>query len=321
MAVKENWNDGESLTATQINAHGTQINENDDTLDVVQVNLNEALVDIIQLQADAAITPATHSASVADIFSDATGYVNTIDTGNTTGIYLTTAYGGGLTTYLSHYVAGVGSTQAVITNGDFATGTTSGWTETKTGSATIAVNSNACDLDCGVGEQAKISQTINITAVSWIRFTLTNFAGPNNAQFKVGSNTSLDISANGTYTYYCGHLTGSQEFHFLVENIASGTVDNFLAYAPATDDLIQTESLVSSNATDITDTWLVVKDHDGSFLTGTYSASSDGGSTYTDSLAFNEKANITSTQGDELKIKINIGSTDVMESYSVAWWD
>ena len=47
MAVKENWNDGESLTATQINAHGTQINDNATNISGTTVVANRAVANEI----------------------------------------------------------------------------------------------------------------------------------------------------------------------------------------------------------------------------------------------------------------------------------
>ena len=320
MAVKENWADGNVLYSADLNPLGAQINENDENLDVVQVNLNEALIDIVQLQADAAITVPTHSASVADIFSDATGYANTV--ASATAIFLTTTYVKAGNAVLNHYAAGIGDPVAVITNGDFATGDLTGWNDASISPGSVTVTSNKCNLNPGApGHPAQgiITQTIDVTNVSWVRATFTGHTG-GVCSFGIGSNI-IDVSGNATYTIFCGHLTGNQTLTATAGHGASIIVDDFIALGPLAGSLIQTVSLVSSNATDINSTWLTVKDYLGNFITGTYSVSSDGGSNYTDGVAFNEKANITSTLGDELKIKINVGSSDIDNAYSIAWWD
>ena len=64
-----------------------------------------------------------------------------------------------------------------------------------------------------------------------------------------------------------------------------------------------------------------MKDKDRDFITGTYDVSSDAGATWTTGVAYNQKENITSTQGDELKIRIIVGTSDLDKAYSIAWWD
>jgi len=330
LAVKENYVSGDGVTAAQLNTVGDETNTNTENLDVVQPNLNEALVDIIQLQADATITPSTHSASIADIFTDSDGYANTI--ASATASFLTSAFGTGATD-VNSYTAGIGADSGEVANGDFATGDLTSWSDTSTETGTAAVNSNACDLFSGgdpwtAGSKGEITQSVDVTGVSWIQIAITNFsdAGTGNNTIKIGTNTLL-LTGDGTKTIYCGNLTGSQNLICVSQNPSGGsgqtaamTVDDIIAYDPATDDYTQTASLVSSNPTDITDVWLTVKNNDNTFDTGTYDVSSDGGANYTTGVAFNTKVNIPTNQGDELKIKI-IATTSLHKAYSVAWWD
>ncbi len=94
-----------------------------------------------------------------------------------------------------------------------------------------------------------------------------------------------------------------------------------------TNSLIVSNALVSSNATNITHTHLVI---DGSIPTGTsvkYDVSSDNGSTWTENLDLNTKNEITSTQGKNLKLKIKLNTnagqdeTPTINGYSLAYWD
>ena len=402
MAVKENWADGNVLYSADLNPLGVQINENEENLDVVQVNLNEALVDIIQLQADATITPATHSASVADIFSDSTGYNDTIasDTNCT--------YNADLDVYSadsSEFVAGDNLDSDSFTGSDNDAWDTAVWDTAKLGTdtGTAKIQGNQGRLNCQattntVGVYAVTDTTWDLDAIdeemirmriTWddlvyggnfsgnftIVFGLRNtvavpttdasaldlaiYMGRSGASFnsvKVFGNSNVDTAtATGSVIdFYVKKKTATSVYYRVDDDgvmIASGVADvtNLLfkgtcraylssggttevssidfdnmsidEYSPSITSFVQTESLVSSNATNVTDTWTTLKDDNGDFITGTYSASSDGGSNYTDDLALNEKANITSTQGDELKLKLNITNINGITAFSTAWWD
>jgi len=331
--VTNSFSNGTPADADEVNENFQDIVDeiNDSVYGVMFTTLMEQAIDIIQLQQDASITGGTHTASIADIFSDSTGYLNTIDTGDTTSSYLTNALGSGASN-VDSYTAGTGADSGEVTNGDFATGDLTGWTDTSTSQGTATVTSNACNLNSGgtpwtPGTKGEITQSVDVTGVSWIEFVVTNFSDPGTGanSMLIGSNT-LAISSNGTKLIYCGNLTGSQDLIFRALNgsggggqVAGMTVDDIVAYNQATDDYTQTESLVSSNPTNITDTWLTVKNNDNTFPTGTYDVSSDAGATWTTGVNFNEKVNITSTQGDELKIRI-IATADVHKAYSIAWW-
>jgi len=49
-------------------------------------------IDIIQLQAEAGVSTNTHDSSVTDTFTDATGYLDSVNTGNTTDVFDVNAY-------------------------------------------------------------------------------------------------------------------------------------------------------------------------------------------------------------------------------------
>jgi len=87
MAVKENWADGNVLYSADLNTLGAQINLNDGRIKSITTSTLEQELRILLLEQDASLTSPEASAIQADVFSDADGYANTVDTGTTTASY------------------------------------------------------------------------------------------------------------------------------------------------------------------------------------------------------------------------------------------
>jgi hypothetical protein len=70
-------------------AMGLMIQPNTDTITITPL---EAAMNVLELQAASAITPASYVGVGMDVTTDATGYLNTIDTANTTASFSTNKY-------------------------------------------------------------------------------------------------------------------------------------------------------------------------------------------------------------------------------------
>jgi len=83
---------------------------------LVQENAEQA-IDIIELQANSTITPIDHDTLLSDTFSDTTGYLNTVNVGNTTSVYnVTNKYYESGFTVVDAESATVGTTSGTGTN-------------------------------------------------------------------------------------------------------------------------------------------------------------------------------------------------------------
>jgi len=84
MAVKEDYASGDAVTPALQNAYGDQINENDEIIKSLSTTNLEQELRILLLEQDASLTSPDPAVIQADVFSDADGYADTVNTTNTT---------------------------------------------------------------------------------------------------------------------------------------------------------------------------------------------------------------------------------------------
>jgi hypothetical protein len=102
-------------------------------------------------------------------------------------------------------------------NGDFATGTLSGWTNPDTGPGTTTVVANKAVLNNNTTGVARLRQTITVSVGQYkrVRFTVSGLTGATTATtMNFGSTTtgdsayaSIPVAANGTYERWIGPMT------------------------------------------------------------------------------------------------------------------
>jgi len=137
-------------------------------------------------------------------------------------------------------------------------------------------------------------------------------------QVRVYIDGTLDSQAYATSVstavFFYMYAVGGRESYVDYDN---WSVDN----ATIDTNYVQTEALISGNATNINSTWLTVKHTNDLFTPSiTYQASSDS-SNWTTGLTSGSKQTLTSTLGDSLKLRLISPYLLGIGAYSVAWWD
>jgi len=139
---------------------GSSWNSVETAVNYINQGIAENNIEIIELQANASITPIDHDTLISETFSDATGYLNLVETANTDAIFANARYNA-YTTLFSDTCTRENS--ATVGNG---------WVETETGGVcTIDTNKIKVvrsDGSCGV------TQTFAIATPEYIKFKITN---------------------------------------------------------------------------------------------------------------------------------------------------
>lgn len=258
-----------------------------------------------------------------DVFSDSTGYDNTIDIGNTTASFVTDQYvnGGSETTLNSGFIlnttagdtnlGGYGISVDVtcelksVTKSSECTGTTAYLRATPTG-ANIATASM-------VGNTATFSPTQTLTQGQ-------NYAimvGSGGSGYTRDIQTSISYPVDGTHINLTGGVWSSTD---VPESTVAKNIDNIVTVLEPSDKIVQTNAI--SVITGVTNHQVYC--HNTTAGTGaiTYDMSFDNGSTWDVDQELNTKNIASSTTGTQMIIKLNLdgigeGNTSFTKDYAV----
>ena len=245
---------------------------------------------------------------IGDLMSDSTGWLNTIDTGNTTSSYKSSEEA-----YASAITAGSPETKTTTIND----GTDLSFTVT----CTAATRGYISEIICSKAAAGTTSVTVNIKNSGGTTIaTKTNGAVPTTgATFTFTTSDYSELIESGTFsiqivgsanlTTQSGQSYSGTNFSYTSQKVAgqnAGSAGSIqFTDAVYANSLVQTNALTSTGD-DIDSVSIAVnRDWDGT-TDITYDASSDGGSTYTTSLALDVRNTLTSTLGNDLIIKFNL---------------
>ena len=343
--------------ADEVNENFTDVEEQVDSIFLENAEQN---IDIIRLMQDATLTPDTRSASFADIFVDATGCLNSVDTGATDSIYDSTD------DFYKPKPSATPNTSTVFSEPSFETvadwtysesdnhGTTSGGQTTDhptEGTYDYNLNAKANDdggYDCNAN--AYVTQTgVNFSIVARLTCDLYHDTDAGDVS------TSSHIIYGGVSLYSLNHSTGTGTINIDVSDFTfTGTNedfklhthasfqwngngdcheydwwDNIVTYGYGESDVVL-DGISDSNATNVTKMMLTVKADVSTAATITADFSSDDGANYDTDVAFTDggggywhtaMTSIT-TPGTHIKVKINMKDGVVqVYSYCLGWED
>jgi len=294
-------------------SNGTSWTEIQTNTGILLTPIIENSLSILEIQAADTLTAGISANINNDVFSDSGGYLNRIDTGNTTAIFSTDKYSNYLTE--SHGQAlsndtGASGYQGFKIHTTAATSlvkiTKSTYSNATTGyllnSAKEIIDSQSFVGDVAIFSQALTDNTDYYVAVNGANFT---------------KNTSITFPISGTKINWTGGLTDGSDSGTQGRSIVSINVD-----AP-TDKIIQTnEQTLASTPT----YFQIFAYKDSTTGTGTITAdiSFDSGANYQTGIALDTITQITDTgTGMILKLNLNAGAsngTAECKGYGVLYW-
>jgi len=275
------------------------------------IGYGHALIEDLWNKNDAGLTPYQDPTDIKrDAFSDSTGYLDTVDTGNTTASFLENFYIGGTvgTTETAITVAYSESANLTVS----CTANSSGYIsslkfyngETSLSEYTIEIKEGATTLltDTGVVLGSGSSKTVNYNYSDYLR------------PIAAGQSFTIEFtrtSGSGTIYYNSGSYSGTS---FDIDSNKLAGADGRVSFTPidtSSSVIVQTNELTSTG-NNINSIGIYAQNaNDGTNLI-TFDASVDGGSTYTTGLSLDRYHSITSTAGNQLIIKFNLpGDTDI----------
>lgn len=322
---------GQTYSADGINVEmtGTQIGLTPAANSIIETTPTENAqqsIEIIELQANASVSPLTHDSIISDTFSDATGYNNSVNTGNTTALFSTNKY--------IRSSAGGG-----VNASGFSYGTTS-----DNGKNGLKITAK---LNCTITKITKDSQsnatTCYIRADDGTELATASFSG-NDATFSqaIVNGLSYHIECDkATALYTPSYLATGQTYPVVCNNLnyVGGSVnasDNTQAWniasittsGTAIDECVQID-LPAITGT-ITHTELVVNDADAETGTSITYKLIDNASNQDDALAVNIQNALISCDGTKItngkiEIQLHKGAAGTsgkpsVKSYALKLW-
>jgi hypothetical protein len=321
MTLKTDWIDGDILYADDLN---------DNFGYIMQTTRNEIMqnsLDILELQAEATLEGGQSAYMVRDIFSDADGYLDTVDTGNTTAIFQTDI------DIYENYVY-------TTTNGDFmssmtaaASGTHKYGAKIEIGDDDILIKSiNKWTSDSEATKAYVLDESENVLVQANFSSNNATFSSP----YRLSKNTIYYIATDDGST---NRRFARQEVTFPISRTHFDIISGY-NYSPASViceiDYISYE-YVSSGADKIIQTNNLNLDFEPSNFqvfayknetggTGSITAdiSFDSGTNYQTGVELDTPTTITN-EGDELILKLNLNAGDSdglasCEGYGVMFW-
>ena len=296
-----------------------------DLSDLELQQLKQAMA-ILILEANASVSHQDYSTMFLDKFSDATGYDNTVDTGNTTGLFSTNKY--------VNSTAGAETTdESELANIDnFSMTDKSGFKIVTTTACNLSRITFDADHGCtkayllASDESVLATANINGNVAEFDNVALTNATTYYVVGDHDGANWTGKVEQSPTYptnktniNYTGGFLNGADEDNrtYLIDSVTTNTytgINKIIQTTPITVTTAQTHhQVLCKNAINGT----------GSI---TYDISFDNGSTWDTGQAFNTKNARAGTTGTQMIIKLNLnaGASSGLvsaEDYAVMlWW-
>lgn len=296
----------------------TELNENFDLNNKI---LTEALQNRIDtLRSITERTPSDiQDNSKRDIFTDADGKNNTINTGNTDAVFNTDHYIAKTTSAGSDNYTNAPSNTTVQTITTNCTAISEGIISSIRCYNSITGSNVTATISQG-GTVASKVQAVSSGAVFTISFSSSDYS----ALLQPGAFTiTLHSSAGSTLSQgNSGSFSGTY-FSFSAQNVPADSPSSGIASFTYTqtsfaDSVVETNQLTNGGS-NIKSVFLTVQDEDDGTDKLTYDVSSDNGSTYTTGLSPNQLNSITSTQGNQLIIKLNIQGQIESKLYGYAY--
>jgi len=289
--------------------------------DTVTLTPLESALNVLQLQVAAAITPGDYVGVEMDIFSDETGYLNTVDdTSNTTAAFTTNKYTNGNTTGYSKSVSGSGMGYASSLNitcsavgGGFVSSTMYDLEDAVPGDQ----NNYTFEIIQGGTTLASKNVLMNNASHSG---TLTYVIGDYSSAIIPGTFSIVITRTSGSHRIYTNSLTSSDQGWI----ITGQTVPSAVGGGAIVFTRIITDCKVQTNVQTLVAGFThfqVVAFRGAVTGTGTITAdiSFDNGAHYQTGLAVNTNYSITNV-GTQMILKLNLNGTGAGNTAESMGW-
>lgn len=271
---------------------------------------------ILDIQATDTLTAGTTANMFRDIYSDSGGYLNEVDTGNTTAVFNVDEYSNGFEETKTETGSPTDSTSLTLNGTAVETGIV---TEVKffnngdTDTFTAKINQNSIEL-------ASKSAEITTGTSGTISFILGDYANEISDTTDSGNfDIAITRAGTGTIRNFTGQSDSTGLFTYSSQPFPNGHVKYKITN---TDKIVQTNSeTVSSPGTFQIFTWQPTTSGTGTI---TYDVSFNGGSNYQTGIEAGTETEITNT-GSSLIVKQNLNAgasegTAEAKGFGIMFW-